>query len=847
MDQEISSFIADESLVIEESTILCIEVLGNKFGCCLLEGSSGTLKILIQDHLLSISKNDETSMIAESLILVNNPQVCLVSVRLEETSYNHIERICSNNDCKLEIQANDSFNRANEMELLSVEGHRGFVFLKNLMVNSNDSTCVTTSTINCLLSWLNKNYENGFEDDSSTTLSPRSNEMVQRIESLDLMDRAFIDEDSLFSLNVLPQIQKMGHDKLAQNACFSVWELLGRDLSEMGKKKLRTWITGPLTNKEMIVKRYDTIRTLLDRSNVSLFEDLRMAARRMPNVISIMNQLQRGKATVNSWRSLAEFLKRGLQVYRLVAMLQFDRSNQSVFTRIQRTVNSKIVKKLSVKINEVIDLETSKEIKSIAIRDGVDSRLDNCRNVYNRLETILCKVARDAEITILNSLVEQGIDTDAIDESLVNAVYIPQLGYMVTLEIEFGEAERIAQDLQWDEIFRTETNLYYKNQRVDELDNQFGDIHTLIFDLEIDVLHSFQNHVLEQREMLCLYGNLLAELEVLISFAHVSESRNYVEPEISENECILEVEEGRHALYETMVDTYIPNSITLNGGQFYSSDSRAWFENRFERIAILTGANQSGKSVFLTQNGLIVILAQIGCFVPAKRAKIGIVDKILSRVQTRETMVKDQSSFALDSLQMAKCLSLATERSLILVDEFGKGTDIADGPALFGSIIGVLSKDRKCPRIIGCTHFHELFKGGILSEDSLGVKHYTTTILLVNQVSQTLTIDVHKENFGITFLYSVQEGIFRESFGIYCAKVCGIDRSIVTRANELASLMNQGYDMVDYCGRLTEDEIVDLQRKQEIVKRFLLWNLDLEATTEKLALKDKLRSVINPS
>ncbi|GAV50260.1 hypothetical protein ZYGR_0U01160 [Zygosaccharomyces rouxii] len=847
MDQDISSFIADESFSIGESNILCIEVLRDKFGCCLLEGSTGTLKILMQDQLLSISKSSETSMIAESLILVNNPQVCLISARLDEISYNYIEKICSNNGCKLELQASDSFNRSSEVELLSVAGHRGFSLLKHSIVNSNGSTCVTAATINCLLSWLNKNGENGFEDDSSTTLLPRSNEIIYQIESLDLKDRAFIDEDSLFSLNVLPQMQKMGQDKLVQNACFSVWELLGQDLSEMGKKKLRSWITGPLTNKEMIVKRYDIIRTLLNRTNASLFGELRTAARRMPNVISTMNQLQEGKTTVNNWCSLLDFLTRSLQVYRLVSMLQFDRSNQNIFTRIQQTVNSKIIKRLSAKINDVIDLETSKETKSITIRDGVDSRLDHCRNVYNSLETILCSVAKDAEITILNSLVGQGIDTDAIDESLVNAVYIPQLGYMVTLEIGFEQAEWISQDLQWDEIFRTETNIYYKNYRVNELDNEFGDVHTLIFDLEIDILHSLQNHVLEQREMLCLYRHLLAELEVLLSFAYVSESRNYVEPEISEKSCILEVEEGRHALYETMVNTYIPNSISLNGGPFHVSNPSAWFENGFERIAILTGANQSGKSVFLTQNGLIVLLAQIGCFVPAKRAKIGIVDKILTRIQTRETMTKDQSSFALDSLQMAKCLSLATEKSLILVDEFGKGTDIADGPALFGSVISVSSKDQRCPRIIGCTHFHELFKNGILSEDVLGVKHYTTDILLVNQESQSQAIDVHKENFGITFLYSVQEGISRESFGIYCAKVCGVDRPIVTRANELASLMNQGYDMVDYCGRLTESEIADLQQNQEIVKRFLLWDLDLEETTDTNDLKEKLRSIINPS
>lgn len=847
MDQDISSFIAEESFNVEGSTIICFEVLRKNFGCCLLECSTGILRVLIQDQTLPPSKNEEINMVVESLILENNPQVCLVSARLEEMSYKYIERVCANNNCKIELQTNDSFGNLNELEALSIESNCGFALLKHLLLNSKSSASITAGTISCLLSWLNNNGENGLDDDSSATQWPRSSELVSQIEQLSLKDRVFIDEDTLFSLNVLPQMHRMGQDKLVQSACFSVWELFAQDLSEMGKKKLRSWITGPSSNKETLTKRYNIIRILLSRANASLFNDLRMAVRRLPNVVSIMNQLQNGKTTVSSWCSLVDFLKRGLQFYRLVAMLQFDRNDQNILARILQLVNSKTIKRLLTSINDVIDLEASRDTKNTTIRDGVDSRLDQCRNVYNSLETVLGSVAKDSEIDILNSLAEQGFDTDTIDESLVNAVYIPQLGYMVTLEVGFEWSELLVQGLQWEEIFRTETSIYYKNDSVNELDNRFGDVHSLIFDLEIEILHSFQNSLLDQRDMMCLYRHLLCELEVLISFANVSESRNYVEPELFEDDCILEVEEGRHVLYETMLDSYIPNSISLNGGKFQSSNSLSWFEEDFKRIAILTGANQSGKSVFLTQNGLIVLLAQIGCFVPAKRAKIGIVDRILSRIKTRETMTKDQSSFALDSLQMAKCLSLATERSLILIDEFGKGTDIVDGPAMFGSIITRSSQNQKCPRIIGCTHFHELFKDAILSENISGVKHYATDILLIGQQDQSEITDTRKENFGITFLYSVREGIARDSFGIYCARVCGIEGAIVARANELASLISQDYNMVDYCSRLNQQEIAELQENQEAVKRFLLWDLDLETATDTDDLKEKLRSILQPS
>lgn len=241
---------------------------------------------------------------------------------------------------------------------------------------------------------------------------------------------------------------------------------------------------------------------------------------------------------------------------------------------------------------------------------------------------------------------------------MINAIYLPQLGYLLCVDASIEDMFDPAV-LYWTEIFREQNVIYYKNDDTKVMDEHYGDLHGIISDLELEILLELQNAVLNTKPAILLSGKCFAELEVLVSFAKTAISQNYVQPVIEEKECVIEIENGRHPLYETLVDTYIPNDLRMLGGTF---DNDTW-NNNFKRISVITGANASGKSVFLTQNGLIVFLAHIGCFVPADNARIGLVDKILTRVVTRESVAKTQSTFEIDANQMSKCLSLATPRS----------------------------------------------------------------------------------------------------------------------------------------------------------------------------------------
>lgn len=853
----------DDGLDLQEAVIICFEVIKGKFGAALLDCHTRTLKVLNQDYILNVTTDstqqlhgapcgryvDEVNMITESLITEAKPTVCLLSARLEEASYNFIESICKKMNCQVELQPSQSFKNGGELKLLKTSNYKDLTLLNDLILNDT-SNATTAGTVSCILTKLKRSLDVDMSgiNSSANVIVGRSlceNTFISHFESLQLKDRVFLDEDTLFSLNIFPRTQNIGHDKLVRNGCLSVFELLNHTSSELGRRLLKSWLVSPLAKKRSIEKRYEIIRILTSKTNTTVFEDLRHAIKGFPDVFNLLNQFQNGKANLITWCTFIECLKKGIDVYNLVSLLNYNAESSNIFTLIQNGVNISTLSELLRKIESIIDVEASKETKSITIHDGVDPRLDEYKHVYNDLEEILENVAKDVESVFARAVVDAA--SDITKDNLINAVYIPQLGYLVAIDVSLEPLLQQAEGVEWEEIFRTSTNIYYKNDRVLKLDVQFGDVYGLISDLEIEILFSLQNEILKEKEMICAYRNILAEVEVLLSFAYVSVTRNYVEPELSETECVLEVYKGRHALYETLVESYIPNNINLDGGRLCDEQNdENWFENGYKKIAIVTGANQSGKSVFLTQNGLIIFLAQIGCFVPAERAKIGLVDKILTRIRARETISKSQSSFALDSQQMAKCLSLMTERSLILVDEFGKGTDVIDGPAIFGSIICTLAKTKQCPRIISCTHFHELFKSENLTENIPGIIHYATDILLNNTRGQSLTGNtiVVEKNFGITFLYSVKEGISKQSFGIYCAKICGVEKSIVSRAEELASWLDEGYDMVDYCGNLLEDEIAEFRNNQDIVKSFISWDLDLESTTNKQDLKEKLQYIL---
>ncbi|OBA25914.1 P-loop containing nucleoside triphosphate hydrolase protein [Hanseniaspora valbyensis NRRL Y-1626] len=237
----------------------------------------------------------------------------------------------------------------------------------------------------------------------------------------------------------------------------------------------------------------------------------------------------------------------------------------------------------------------------------------------------------------------------------------------------------------------------------------------------------------------------------------------------------------------------------------------------------------SGKTIYMLSVGLNVLLAQIGCFVAADSFSLSPVDKILSKIYTRESVIRLHSNFFWDCQQLNKCLQLATKDSLLLIDEFGKGTDVIDGPSLFGGILETLITI-EC-RVLLCTHFHELFNRKVLGNDKelLNKINFYTTEIIVTKKQKQNNIDSNNDNF-LTFLYKVKEGISFDSFGVICAEYCGMNKEIVEDAKKISKLLtatdqendeniSELFAMINNQNEETID--MEYQEKKKIMMNFL--------------------------
>ena len=234
-------------------------------------------------------------------------------------------------------------------------------------------------------------------------------------------------------------------------------------------------------------------------------------------------------------------------------------------------------------------------------------------------------------------------------------------------------------------------------------------------------------------------------------------------------------------------------------------------------MIMMTGPNFSGKSVYLKQVAIIVYLAHVGCFVPAARATIGLTDAIMTRVTARDTVSRIQSTFMVDVQQTAMALRMATRRSLILIDELGKGTEVSDGIGIASGVYNyVLSSKDDRPKVLAATHFHEIFETGSLVEDS----NLAFSFMEINAKA-----DVREDQEPIVYLYTVRPGRSNSTHGAQCASSNGIDSHVIARAEYLGDLSAEGEDLVAACTTISELEEAELRKAEEIARDFLAQNL----------------------
>ncbi len=302
----------------------------------------------------------------------------------------------------------------------------------------------------------------------------------------------------------------------------------------------------------------------------------------------------------------------------------------------------------------------------------------------------------------------------------------------------------------------------YVTQELKDMEEEILGAEEKIVSLEYDIFVDIRNKITSQIERLQKTSEVISTLDVLTSFANVAEDLNYTMP-IVDNGNEIDIKDGRHPVIEKM----------LPSGEFVQNDT--YLNNETDRLSIITGPNMAGKSTYMRQVALITLMAQIGSFVPASYAKIGVVDKIFTRVGASDDLSMGQSTFMVEMMEVATILKEATKKSLVILDEIGRGTSTYDGLSIAWAVAEFISNKEKCgAKTLFATHYHELTE---LEEKLEGVKNYS--------------IAVKEKGEDIIFLRKIIRGGTDESYGIHVAKLAGVPTIVTSRANEILKTLER--------------------------------------------------------
>ncbi|ROT37028.1 muts domain V [Sodiomyces alkalinus F11] len=626
-----------------------------------------------------------------------------------------------------------------------------------------------------------------------------------------------------------------------------------------GRVKLRQIFLRPVTDLGIIRERHRTIATILRPENSETLRHISQSLRNIPDIRKSLSRLRKGidsstgqaAVTGGTWWNLARFTLHCSQLRDLLLQLdpRCECSSRNVvhgdmtmqvadYNQTVGSINVSTMRTVGALIHSTVDFEEASADVRVTVKPGFDNQLDRLRRDYQGIEGLLVQA---------NSKLTRELPEWA-RKYITGCVFWPQLGFltMVLLDnathVPLYEGQGLDGD-RWELFFSADQKAYYKNRRMRELDAHLGDFHTKILDLEVSIIHSLAVEILKHESALALASDVCGEIDSLVALAVGARKYQWTSPVMTAAN-VVRIQGGRHPLQELVVPTYVPNDCDITGGMEDPIDSAsigsresgrnscaAARENRQNgNVVVLTGPNHSGKSVLVKQVALIVYLAHIGSYVPANKAIIGLTDQILTRISRGDVVSQDESAFGSDLQQVAFCLKSATRQSLVLIDEFGKGTRADDGAGLMTALLThLLSLGHECPRVLVTTHYHEIFEG-----------HYigNRTALSFAHMDVRLDLAAAPRNDMLTYLYKLVPGRSNSSFGGLCAALNGVDQAVVDRADAISMLLARNENLVAACARLDTEDEGRLEEAESVARRFLLLEvkelLQLNEDTEKI-------------
>ncbi|KAI1273344.1 putative MSH5 protein [Xylaria sp. FL0933] len=682
---------------------------------------------------------------------------------------------------------------------------------------------------------------------------------IRSVQMFSLFNSMFVNADTLASLQIMqseyhPNSHQRGPTGSTSGAkeSLSVYGLFSHlAVTPQGKLKLRRMFLQPSTDIDLIRERQWTISFFLRPGNADALCGISKDLRKIKDMKAVILLLRKGidsvgrKITVaNSvWAMLQKFAAYSLQLRESLRALP-DAERVDLVKKVIHVIDPIQIRQVGELITETIDSEQSVERGRIAVKQGIDAVLDERKRNYDGMESFLANVIAKL----------QGSLPEWARRYVQNCIFFPQLGFLTVVSInpQTGKGNYNGEGLhdEWTCMFIADGSAYYKNQQMKELDEELGDLYCMILDQEIEIIHQLAVKILSREAAIIAASEVLGELDSLIALATLCGQNQWTAPKMT-NENIIQIQGGRHPLQELVTPSFIPNDCFLAGGPgdlTNNCDDPAPFDvidslPESPSTVIITGPNHSGKSVYLKQVAIIVYLAHIGCFVPAEHAQIGLTDRILTRISTRESVARAESAFAVDLRQVAFAMNFATRRSLIIIDEFGKGTNNQDGAGLMTAAIhhfASLGPER--PKLLVATHFHEIFDGDFLVESAeLAFAHMKIHI----------DLDTPATEDQVTYLYQFAPGRSISSFGSRCAAMNGVDQAIVERAESIILQMVRHEDLEISCSKLSEDETRKLETAEAVARAFLEEDfthppITMPKTEARTWYRSKLERILSP-
>ena len=528
-----------------------------------------------------------------------------------------------------------------------------------------------------------------------------------------------MDDSSRRNLEVISNMREGGTQ-------FTLLECVDFTKTVMGGRLLRNWLLFPLTNLRQIEDRQTKVasfvenRNLLEKLKTDLGSilDVERLAGRVAMERAHAKDLQALRASLESWSRIKEYL--GQYDFSFIS----DENSVTICSLIQKAI--------------LEDPATSLTEGGI-IKAGWSEELDHWRGLHDNFNQILSEYeAEEREKT--------GIST-------LRVKYTNAAGYFI--EVSKGKLGAVPAHF----IMRRAlvNGDRYTTERLQQLEAELNESSTKILELERDLFVEIRSSLAKYIPYLLQVADEIANTDAAASFAQAAIEHNWVRPEIEES-THFEIKDGRHPVVENHLPTgeFVPNDALLSAG-----------DESIPSFALITGPNMAGKSTYLRQNALIALLAQTGSFVPASRARLGIVDRIFCRVGASDNLAKGESTFLVEMTETANILHAATKKSLVIMDEVGRGTSTEDGLAIARAVSEYLLDTIGCKTFFA-THYHELSR---MEHPSL----------------KMLCMDVLEQNGSVVFLRKVKEGVTGNSYGIHVAKLAGIPQAVIDRANVILS------------------------------------------------------------